>query len=106
VKATADVYAFDNRQCVNLQDEFVARIPYPNPASDALMLEWINNNDDPLDLVIYNAAGQAIITRQYAPTLKGLNQVKLDVSALAAGIYFVSYVVEKQTHQFRFSIVR
>jgi PKD repeat protein len=106
VKVTADVYAFDNRQCVNLVDEYVSIGPYPNPASDELMLEWINNFDEPMDLVIYNAAGQTVISRKYEPSLKGLNQVKLDVSALSSGIYFVSYSIDGQAQNFRFSIVR
>lgn len=106
VNVSADDYAFDNRQCINLGDEFVSTIPYPNPASDELILEWINNHNEPMDLVIYNVAGQAIISRKYSPALEGLNQVKLDVSGLSAGIYFVSYSVEGRTQNFRFSIVR
>lgn len=106
INVSADDYAFDNRQCVNLQDEYSSMIPYPNPASHELILEWINNHDEPMEMVIYNAAGRAVISRQYAPTLKGLNQVKLDVSALSAGIYFVSYSLDGLTQNFRFSIVR
>lgn len=106
VKVSGDEYAFDNRQCINLLDEYVSQVPYPNPASSELMLEWINVVDEPMHLVIYNASGQSIISRQYSPTLKGLNQVKLDVSGLSAGIYFVSYVVNGQTQNFKFSIIR
>jgi PKD repeat protein len=106
VNVSADEYAFDNRQCVNLEDEYVSMIPYPNPASDELMLEWINNQDEPMEVVICNAAGQTIISRKYSPALKGLNQVSLDVSALSAGIYFVSFSIDGRTRNFRFSIVR
>ncbi len=106
VKVDGDEYAFDNRQCINLLDEYVSQVPYPNPANSELMLEWINVVDEPMHLVIYNASGQSIISRQYSPTLKGLNQVKLDVSGLSAGIYFVSYVVNGQTQNFKFSIIR
>ncbi len=106
VKVTSDNYAFDNRQCVNLLDNYVSSIPYPNPASDELILEWINNTDEPMDLAIYNAAGQVIISRKYTATLKGLNQIKLDVSGLSSGIYFASYSVENHKQNFRFSVVR
>jgi len=106
VKVTADDYAFDNRQCVNLLDEYVSRVPYPNPANDELILEWINNSSEPMEVIIYNAAGQVVISREYTSTVKGLNQVKVDVSKLSMGIYFVSYTIDHQTQNFRFSIVR
>jgi len=46
------------------------------------------------------------MTRQYSPTLKGLNQLKVDVSLLAAGIYFVSYNDDGQVQNFKFSVAR
>jgi hypothetical protein len=59
-----------------------------------------------MDVIIYNVSGQAIINRQYSPTLKGLNQVKVDVTGLTTGIYFVSYSVEGQAQNFKFSVIR
>ncbi len=106
ISVSADDYLFDNRQCVNLLDQPIARDPYPNPASNELMLEWINISSEPMEVIIYNSAGQVIINRQYDPSLKGLNQVRVDVSALAVGIYYVSYRIESQTQHFRFSVVR
>lgn len=106
IKINGDNNLFDNRQCVNLIDESISRSPYPNPASNELTLEWITDTNDPMTVIIYNASGQAIITRQYPPSLKGLNQVNVDVSVLAAGIYFVHYVVDGQNQRFKFSIAR
>lgn len=106
IKINGDYNLFDNRQCVNLIDESISRSPYPNPASNELTLEWITDTNDPMNVIIYNASGQAIITRQYPPSLKGLNQVNVDVSVLAAGIYFVHYVVDGQNQRFKFSIAR
>ncbi len=106
IKVNADEYLFDNRQCVNVTEPFVSLIPYPNPADHELILEWINDSSEPMDVIIYNSAGQSVMTRQYSPTLKGLNQVKVDVSLLAAGIYFVSYTVDGQVQNFKFSVAR
>ena len=106
IKISSDEYQFDNRQCMNVADQFTSMTPYPNPADDELILEWINISSEPMDVIIYNVSGQEIISRQYSPTLKGLNQVKVDVSNLQVGIYFVSYSVDGQTQNFKFSVVR
>lgn len=106
VKINSDVYQFDNRQCVNVTEQYTSIAPYPNPANNELILEWINSSSEAIDVIIYNVSGQAIISRQYSPTLKGLNQVKVDVSDLQAGIYFVSYSVDGRTQNFKFSVVR
>ena len=88
IKINSDEYQFDNRQCVNVAEQYTSMTPYPNPANDELILEWINTSNEPMDVIIYNVSGQAIISRQYSPTLKGLNQVKVDVSSLASGYLF------------------
>lgn len=106
IKISSDEYQFDNRQCMNVADQFTPMTPYPNPANDELILEWINISSEPMDIIIYNVSGQAIINRQYSPTLKGLNQVKVDVSALQVGIYFVTYSVDGLAQNFKFSVIR
>jgi len=106
VKVNADEFTFDNRQCVNLMDEFVSMVPYPNPARDEVILEWVNADNKPVELVVYNAAGQVVMSRRFTELSPGLNQVKLDVSKLQAGIYFASYSIDNHHQNFRFSIVR
>jgi len=106
IRINSDDYFFDNRQCVNVAEQFTSRAPYPNPANDYLILEWISTSSEPMEVIIYNASGQVISSRLYSPTLKGLNQVKVDVTQLTAGIYFVSYSVDNKTRNFRFSIIR
>ena len=106
VRILSDTYLFDNRQCVNVAEQYTSIAPYPNPAHDELILEWMNTSSESMDVIIYHVSGQAIINRQYSPTLKGLNQVKVDVSGLQAGIYFVTYSVDGQTQNFKFSVVR
>jgi len=106
IRINSDNDSFDNRQCVNVAELFTSQSPYPNPAYDALILEWISTNSESMEVTIYNGSGQVISSRLYSPTLKGLNQVKVDVSQLTAGIYFVSYSVDNKTQNFRFSIIR
>ncbi len=106
IKVNADAYSFDNRQCVSLLQEAISLSPYPNPAQNELTLEWISKSTEPMDLVIYNSSGQIVLSKSYTPTLKGLNQVNVDVTGLQAGIYFVSYSTGGKTENFRFSVIR
>lgn len=101
-----DTYLFDNRQCINLEAETIAIQPYPNPAQDELFIDWINAGNESMQVVIYNASGHVVLNKKYAPILHGLNQVKVNVSNLGAGIYFVSYFDGNTSRTSRFSIVR
>jgi PKD repeat protein len=102
----SDKYSFDNRQCINLETETLAVQPYPNPAQDELFIDWINQESESMQIIIYNASGQVVLDKKYEPTLSGLNQVKVNISDLKSGIYFVSYFDEYVTRNARFSIVR
>ena len=101
-----DTYLFDNRQCINLEAETIAIQPYPNPAQDELFIDWINAGNESMQVVIYNASGHVVLNKKYEPILLGLNQVKVNVSNLGAGIYFVSYFDGNTSRTSRFSIVR
>jgi PKD repeat protein len=102
----SDTYSFDNRQCINLETETIAVQPYPNPAQDELFIDWINQESESMQIIIYNASGQVVLDKKYEPTLSGLNQVKVNISDLKSGIYFVSYFDGNVTRNARFSIVR
>jgi len=105
VKVLRDSYQFDNRACLNLTTEPTYLQPYPNPAQSHLFLDWINENQESLQVVIYNSSGQIAMNQKYN-LLPGLNQVLVDVNDLATGIYFVSYSDGKIIQSFRFSIAR
>jgi PKD repeat protein len=106
IKVNADNYEYDNRECVNVVDEFISLSPYPNPAQDVMTIEWINVLGQTMDVNIFDAAGKQVLNRSYTPTREGLNQVTLDVSQLYTGLYFISYSVEGKKENFKFSIVR
>ena len=106
IKINADTFLFDNRQCVNVADQFTSLTPYPNPANAELILEWINQGDEPMQVIIYSSSGQVVLSREYSTTLHGLNQVNVNVSSLQAGIYFASYSAGGLPQNFRFSIIR
>ncbi len=106
LSAVGDNNLFDNRQCINLETETIAIQPYPNPAQDELFIDWINPGTESMHVIIYNASGQIVLDKKYEPVLLGLNQIKVNVSSLGAGIYFVSYFDGSVSRTTRFSIVR
>jgi len=103
---TGDSNAFDNRECTNLDSEIVFIQPYPNPANDLIYLDWINQDLESLQVIIYNSSGQAVLNQTYSNLLQGLNQVEINVSQLAPGIYLASYSTGNIPHSFRFSVIR
>lgn len=106
VRLAEDLYDFDNQQCANLTTESVAILPYPNPVSDELVVNWINTEYDQLSIAIYNSAGQIMLRQEYNPILPNLNQVKVDVSKLGQGIYYVSLSAGGKVSSYRVAIVR
>lgn len=106
VSITGDSNAFDNRECTNLESDIIFIQPYPNPANDIIYLDWINQNLESLQVIIYNSSGQAVLNQVYAELLPGLNQVEINVSQLAPGIYLASYSAGGVFQSLRFSVVR
>lgn len=106
VRLAEDLYDFDNQQCANLTTESVTILPYPNPVSDELVVNWINTEYNQLSIAIYNSAGQIMMQQQFNPTLPNLNQVKVDVSKLGQGIYYVSLSAGGKVSSYRVAIVR
>jgi PKD repeat protein len=106
LKVWADENYFDDRECVNLRQEVSMIPPYPNPANQQLILEHIATGELAIDVVIYNAGGQAVLSKTYEPVKAGLNQIAVDVSQLQDGLYMVSFSGGGVRQSFRFSILR
>ncbi len=71
---------------------------YPNPAHDQLNIK-ANGSHDNLQLVIYNALGQAVTQKTLA---KGTHTVKLETSEYARGMYFIKVKAGEQTQVVKF----
>ncbi|MEQ1587063.1 MAG: PKD domain-containing protein [Cyclobacteriaceae bacterium] len=105
VLITGDANSFDNRECINLNSEIVFIQPYPNPANEIIYLDWINQDLESFRVIIYNSSGQAVLNQTYSDLLPGLNQVEINVSQLAPGIYLASYSAGNVSKSLRFSVV-
>lgn len=61
----------------------------PNPTRGLSMLEFSVVNDGEVDITIINIGGRTMSAQRYAAAL-GLNQVELDLTSYANGVYFIS----------------
>lgn len=106
VNVKDDVDLSNNRQCQNFDAEVIVIQPYPNPAQNELFIDWINKNDESLSLIIYNASGQLVVNQKFDGLIPGLNQLRINVSNLPAGSYYVAHPKGTSYPGSRFSIVR
>jgi len=107
---------FDSTNCYSLKPEISAS-PYkisnqdiydplavhifPNPAKDFITIEFGNELKDGYSLFIYDLAGMEVM-KSYVPG--EANSLRLDVSALAAGIYLMKTVSGNDVVVNKFSV--
>jgi hypothetical protein len=77
----------------------------PNPANNELTLSMHSKQAGNIDLEIYNVTGQKIKTLQKT-VLSGNNEIKLDVSDLSSGSYFLELNSGSNSGSFKFIITR
>jgi len=61
---------------------------YPNPATDLLLLNFSNNQDETLSVEILDMLGRVVLVQQNA-VVSGANTIQLAVGSLEPGTYFV-----------------
>lgn len=62
---------------------------FPNPTNKNLFLEFSTNNFEPLDLYIYNIAGQLVFGEKINVSILQNNILPIDVSNYERGVYFI-----------------
>jgi hypothetical protein len=63
---------------------------YPNPAKNEVIIEMGEIQNGEKVVVFYNATGQMVISNKYFDT----KPVKIDISGLKKGLYFVELKTE------------
>jgi hypothetical protein len=61
---------------------------FPNPTSADLSLQYVAKTETVLSATIYDMFGKESLTNEIA-TMLGTNQVTLETTSLAAGVYFI-----------------
>lgn len=93
----SDLNPDNNRICISLNDLFTLLEPYPNPASDILMVSYIaSSTDKNIPIALCDLSGRCLIEENTTPAASGLNFINLDVSSLAQGVYILKAIINDQ----------
>jgi serine protease len=71
---------------------------YPIPANEIVTLEFQQNDNTSIDIIVFNAMGQQVMQKNQVPLLN--NQVRLSVASLETGLYFIQ--IKNMASQLRF----
>lgn len=85
---------------------FVLHAPYPNPTRDHAVLGYELDEAGPVNLTIYNVAGQRVKTLLDARRPVGPGEVQIDTGGMAAGVYFVKMATQTKSVTRKITIVR
>lgn len=106
ISVAGDVNSFDNRACNNLTGDLTVLPPYPNPASEEVILEWIRGQRNQVEVRLYNAQGQVVLNKVHTNLSAGLNQLLIKVDALLPGLYFATVSDGDNTSSYRVQVNR
>ncbi|NOY48207.1 MAG: T9SS type A sorting domain-containing protein [Chlorobi bacterium] len=89
---TSEVTNISTASTLGVNDYFVNNgvSLFPNPTSDIINIKLARGNDLPDSYKIYNILGQLVAVREISNQL----QLKIDVSSLSKGVYFVKVIKE------------
>jgi PKD repeat protein len=74
--------------CQALESFTVINAPYPNPATEELIIEWISASEEEVTLAIINQQGKEILMRTLS-ALPGLNQYQVNLRSIQSGFYLI-----------------
>jgi hypothetical protein len=93
----ADIGAFELQQVDSLFLITDKLKYYPNPANQHIQFEyWIDNQED-INLYLYNSNGQYLLEKHYPSQGPGRLLLMLDVSTLASGLYLYTLSSSSRT---------
>ena len=72
-----------------LPEQFVVHPPFPNPARKQATLQYEISQATDVEIGLYNALGQLVVTLVRGFTEMGRKQITIDTSGLISGVYFI-----------------
>jgi PKD repeat protein len=104
LKTTADEYLSNNETCKAFENAFKTLNPYPNPASEKLVVEFIIPFDAQVSIQLFDGFGKKNELLFEGTTQAGFCRKVFDISGLEAGIYFYKITYEGNTHAYQFMV--
>jgi hypothetical protein len=74
---------------------------FPNPADATIILQFVAIEAGAVDIVVFNADGREVYAAKYT-TVKGINNLTLEIGELMHGMYFVRMQSEERYYYERF----
>lgn len=96
-------FTYSKQISIVLKREVAAISLFPNPASTELTLQFESATKEELSVMIYNAMGQTLLHQDFLPEA-GFNQIKLDVSSLSQGLYFMEIRQGEMAEKVKFAV--
>jgi hypothetical protein len=87
-----------NRRCVPLSSRISVLDAYPNPASDQLILTYIAENEESINIKLVNLNGEIQLNYSEVNVSRDINEIAIDVSVLNSGIYLLSVETSRGEH--------
>lgn len=91
--------------CLTFNSNTALVSPYPNPANDYVMVEWISSKEEMVSLSVNDNLGN-VMTTKTINALEGLNTIQLQTIDWQAGIYFFKLKSASGEQNFRTIISR
>ena len=91
----------NNEDCFAFEEAFKDMNPYPNPADDELIIEYIIPYNAVVKIELFNSFGESTHLLYEGESETGFNQHKFNVSTIDQGVYFyrIEYEGNLKTHQ-------
>lgn len=77
-------------------------VVYPNPASSEVFLKLSAELQEECTITLTDGIGRALITKQISKE-EATQNIRLDISDCAAGIYFINVITPEKTLSFKVS---
>jgi sugar lactone lactonase YvrE len=79
---------------------------FPNPFNSSTVIEYILHRDAPLELALFNMAGQRIAVLRNGPERAGRHSVSWNAGNLPSGVYFIRLKADGAAASRRITLVR
>ncbi|MBN2777451.1 MAG: T9SS type A sorting domain-containing protein [Bacteroidales bacterium] len=100
-----DINYENNTVCnTNVQNLLVFR-PYPNPASNQIICEFITAKTEDITITLINGIGK-IVHQQSYPNHTGYQKTLIDVSTFSQGVYYLQISTSTEKQSFKIEVNR
>lgn len=92
---------------VNVTENSITDVQsFPNPVADVATIQFNLNEGSNVQLEITDMEGRTVLSNNYGTRTSGFNQITLDVSNLAAGMYQYRLIAGKDVHAERIVVTK